>query len=128
MTAPEELPGGLEGSKRHSFLPSLALHRADWQLEDCSQSSNTFTIWGHFPKFFHDASSHCWRNLQGLMDAHEIVVNEIDRNQISSWQHAIGRPKARLGLDFKMHHYQGVRGPSCPQLPASRNVGCESWK
>ena len=29
-----------------------------------------------------DTSRHCGRNLQGLMDAHKIVMHEIDRHHV----------------------------------------------
>ena len=48
---------------------------------------------GHFPKLGSDPRRYRWRNLQGLMDAHEIVVHKVDS---PAFYRGLGRDPAAI--------------------------------
>ena len=48
---------------------------------NASRSSSTFTM-SAIPKPRSYPHGHRWRDLQGLMDTHEIVVHELDRHHM----------------------------------------------
>lgn len=58
----------------------------------------------HLPKPIRDARRHCWRRAQGLMDAHKIVIHEMQQVARMERQRNPGSPaRNRSRIPLTLH-------------------------